>query len=731
MNSEYYLIGEKKISELIHDLLLKKIKVARIVLEPKIYEENIILPSGFILEGFNKKSTKIIIDEYIYLENNSHIKNLTIEYSNFNSLNNLELFKLNTDDYKLSENIDYYNIELENVDIIIYNFITGTIINLDKGNLKLKNVNITNIINDKIDDEIFDICLLFKLGFFTKLTLDNCNINYESMINSTYLFYSQLSKININNSNIILKSKLNLKYNLIFYSNYSHITIDNSNIENRILENTILKIDSPNEIITSSCISNLEIKNKVLIIKKLVKDCLENKIILFLAGIRIDKKNYIFNNFQEDNDYIKINLHLLGNTENLDYKFNINIDYLFSININNSKLVENSSDLWKNQFINSSYLINLQNVSFYNNNFIGITNFINNQENILDCKNNTLQIEKLKINNYDNLKLDKIFSYKDGYSLFPKDNIGFQSIDFTFGDKDKSSKGSFGFNTGFNNNLLNEYCFSSGLNNECAALNSSSIGQNLKNNTMNGLSIGKYNENNCYDRIFAVGNGSEEKREDIFFITDEGNMYIKNRSESKIISDGYLNIEEGNIKCAKNISTDNLVINCSLNGKKNNNISILNIDGKIITTVRLNLEDFIYPINVGEIISKKNGETSIIQISDKNGLIYKSEIVCIKKPNKGDIRFLLSLDSKIVKGTTPEKNYLFTNEGQIDIGSSHNWERGKKINEIDKFSFDYNYEKNNYSLYLAREIGTNLEKENNELNLTGKFLIRLIGTEIF
>ena len=84
--------------------------------------------------------------------------------------------------------------------------------------------------------------------------------------------------------------------------------VRDSEIENRVLKSSIFNLESPEDIIQSNCLTNIKIKDGVLFIRKLLEDCLDNRIILFLAGFRYNQKTYIFNNYKETDEYININL---------------------------------------------------------------------------------------------------------------------------------------------------------------------------------------------------------------------------------------------------------------------------------------------------------------------------------------------------------------------------------------------------------------------------------------
>ena len=59
------------------------------------------------------------------------------------------------------------------------------------------------------------------------------------------------------------------------------------------------------------------------------------------------------------------------------------------------------------------------------------------------------------------------------------------------------------------------------------------------------------------------------------------------------------------------------------------------------------------------------------------------------------------------------------------------WKKGKRIVEEEKFKFDWDYEKNPYFLYLAREVDNPHYQDYGEKMMEGKFLIRFRGAKLF
>ena len=155
MEFEFYVKNNQKISELITELIQKGVKYANIMLEPKVYEDSFSLPSGFNIIGCDKNLTKIIILDKINIHIGSSIKNLTLEFSNFDLTQNIELISINTELLDLNEDLSILEVLLENLNIKLYNFISGTVFNLDSGILNLKNVSLQNKINEELDETVF------------------------------------------------------------------------------------------------------------------------------------------------------------------------------------------------------------------------------------------------------------------------------------------------------------------------------------------------------------------------------------------------------------------------------------------------------------------------------------------------------------------------------------------------------------------------------------------------
>ena len=105
------------------------------------------LPSGFNIIGYDKNLTKIIILDKINIHIGSSIKNLTLEFSNFDLTQNIELISINTELLDLNEDLSILEV-LKNLNIKLYNFISGTVFNLDSGILNLTNVSLQNKINE-------------------------------------------------------------------------------------------------------------------------------------------------------------------------------------------------------------------------------------------------------------------------------------------------------------------------------------------------------------------------------------------------------------------------------------------------------------------------------------------------------------------------------------------------------------------------------------------------------
>ena len=76
-----------------------------------------------------------------------------------------------------------------------------------------------------------------------------------------------------------------------------------------------------------------------------------------------------------------------------------------------------------------------------------------------------------------------------------------------------------------------------------------------------------------------------------------------------------------------------------------------------------------------------------------------------------------------------EKLSEYKRENHFELAASYEWCRGKRVVEEELFKLDYNYGLPEMNLYLVREVNNSNYQEIGELNLTGKFMVKIIGIE--
>ena len=696
-----------------------------IQLEPGIYQDLVDIPSGIVIRGSGKELTKIILNESITIYNQTQLQDLTIEFSNTLLQDDLYLLTIKADNRDFAHYINLTNINIE-----LYNFIGGKVFNVLGGIITLKEVSISNKL---LEEEIESVSnnILFYGIYFAEINLVRCHIDYETLLGNTFLFYSELTKINIQDSNLILNSKEKLPNTFLFYLNYSHLIVNNSMLENRIESGQLLWLDNSESIIPKQVISNLRIEKNNLYIRSYLRDSIYNKIILFLKGIRYQKNNYIFNYSQEYDTKIVISLHLSSSNKSVDYLLEPEVEYLFQIDIKNTLVRENSElGLLDSILKKKNYLTNLQNINLETANFSGLVS----NSLLYNYQTQELSTYQINLQNYNNILGKDILSYQKGYSLLEKEEIGFYSLDLSTGDSKNSARGIFSNNFGHNNSTIGDFGTTLGINNITEGLESISIGSNLKNNYHKGICLGYYNKETLLDKLLVVGNGTSDKRSNALLLDKNGNLCIKNSITSKILTDGKIRIEDGNITNVSNLEVlDNiyvdqdLYVEGELRGLQIEKMDILNISGTIITTIKIDLSNYKSPKHYGCIIGHNNGW--IPKLDTHNGLIYRTEITCLETPNRTDIRFILSNLQNLRVGCQMEKLSEYKKENHFELAASYEWCRGKRVVEEELFKLDYNYGLPEMNLYLVREVNNSNYQEIGELNLTGKFMVKIIGIE--
>ena len=736
-------------SQLISDCIrdIKHLKTNHkylIRLEPGIYHQHFNLPSYVEIEGSGIQMTKIIVTGNIQLDSDTEIRNLTLEFSNAKLEEDLELFTLRGEEYLENfsniENSKNYShlVSFKNVNLNLYNYISGSVFDIHGLNLELHEVNIHNHIQEYEEKMSLNNNILFKLGYFCEIIVKRCEIKYDTMLDNSFLFWGELAKINMQDTEIKLDSQLLLKYTYIFNLTYSHLHINNSRLENNINDGKIAFFNTNDDIITEDTISNLEIKNQQLHIRSFLPQHIYNRIIMFLKGIEYQEEVYIFGSKKELEEEIIIQLQLYGSLLEQKFKIEPSVKYYFGLDINNTILLENSQDSFYPESILEHYLTNFNQVNLqYHNYHETITCNLKNKIS-LNHLSGKLSIPEIDCESLANLNLASISAFKSGYSLLTKENIGNYTLDLSHGTE--ITDGNYSFTTGYQNKSSGNYASTFGYTNQNYGDYSMVCGSNLINNYHYSLCLGKFNisEYDINNKLLVVGNGSTDKRNDAFIVYENGNVQIDNKLKVREITVNDINIQAGNITGIENIEVDdNIFINGDLHvageikGFKLNDMSqVLNLAGEIITTLKIDLSYFISPAIYGGVISYRDSFLgNILSLDEKiNGLIYSIEVMCIETPNRQDLRFIVSENSNLKRGIVPE---IKEGNGNLDIISSYEWTKGKRIVETDKFKFDWEYQDKEMYLYMAREVENKNYQELGDLNLTGKFLVRLKGMEVF
>ena len=113
--------------------------------------------------------------------------------------------------------------------------------------------------------------------------------------------------------------------------------------------------------------------------------------------------------------------------------------------------------------------------------------------------------------------------------------------------------------------------------------------------------------------------------------------------ESNSLSDGIVQIEEGNITNIQNMEVeDNLFVCQDLHVEGEikgfsikDNCQVLNIGGEIITTIKLDLSKFVSPSHYGGVISPRDTYKGILLTDENiNGIIYEMEVTCLTELNR-------------------------------------------------------------------------------------------------
>lgn len=746
-------------------------KPTLIHLAPGKYDVNLRLPPFLKIKGSGINLTILNLLDTFYFESNNYLEDLTLEYSY--EIDNLldtpvkELFQLNCLSYleQLSnvDNLLYDNtVYLKNIQINLYNIRSGYVWSILHGNLKLENVDIKHkIIEDldefnDIDELYYEIHNLFSIGNFCQLNLHNCKIDYQCENKNTVLFCGNLSNLYLDNTHIKLYSSIQIEQSYIFYLTYTKLKIVNSKIENLCNGGNLFFTDTETELELSNLLSNFCIERGWMKIEKIREEAYLEKMLDSLEGISYQNKKYIFGNCRKnvDNLEIQVSLPNYAVPGNLELVREPKYELLFLLDISYSELfINNYCNLEDN--INDYYLLKFQSVNYSNLIQKKQINLTGGKKWNYNFKKGELEIDSINTNILSKISLHHVCRQDQGYSMLSKEKVGTESIDFTTGDS--FVEGAFNFASGSNNLVEGNYSTLLGNNNKVFSSNSLTIGNNLVNKFNNCILLGRYNipEYDWKQKLLVVGNGNNEKNSDALVVYESGEVKIYNSFCSPKISDGIIQIEEGNIKDVKNIEVEeniyinqDIIVEGEIKGATvlENTIpmDIIQISGERLTTWKIDLSKFTSPSQYGGVFNLLESKFNYLARLDEktHGIVYQMEVICLETPNRTDVRFILT-NSKTWKCSTHNNvnNVIKVNLGSkdededdnkvIDVISSYEWKKGKRIVEVNKFRDEYNYNIVPYYFYLAREVPHKYYQDLGEKRLTGKFLVKIKGVELF
>ena len=676
-------------------------------MEENIINESYIIKDKLVIENTKFKNENVLND-YIYFldETEVIIKNCEFNLTNISDINIFNLSKSKLIIENCIFKIDTF-LSNKNKNIIIFNLDTGSELEL---------------LNSKI----------YLLNSFFNYNIIHTKLSKIKIYNS-FLEKNRHLDDNTNNNNYLIKNI------------YSIIDIDNSILINNNINGQIINMINLDLIFKFKFFELIEIKNQQLIIDYNIK----NIVITEIKSIIIDNIKYIFLNYNIKNNKIIFNLdNISDNIENKIIKNKL-IEYLFSIIIKNSYLKESD----KNSILNAEF-------KYSNNYYINIINSnITTKTNIfcnLLYSNNKLL--GTKINNNGELFTNKIhskFIYGNGLYL---DNLGLKKYNNNLSlHNDKKIKGNNNINFsnnlnlngnnniifGKNNKILGKNNFINGYNNNLIGHNNNILGNGIKGKYNNCILLGNYNNNehSYSNNILEIGNGTKNNRKTILSINNEniikinGTLNVNNIECDNIHINnnnilGIDNIEiDDNIFCNGNINTYNIEgINENINKNINKNIiynNILNIQGETITFLQLDLKNLIVPIINNGIIGYNNLNSCLLNFDEnKNGLIYKCEIMCIEQPNFNSLNFKLSHYKNLYKGININNLSDYNIYNNIDLFYSNNWKKGMK-KEFHNFENNNSF---NYQLYLTKD---NQKHENETILTKRKVSLKVYSYSLF
>lgn len=742
-NLESLNLAIKKIIEIqeTQEIIEEDIKINLIKLSPGEYNKFYELPYNTFLEGINRDLVIFNFDnklDYIRFTSNNTISNITINYRNnkLEDYSKLNLFYFDNQD-QINYKVRFNNINFNFDDIYINN-----IFDIYYGDIEFNNCNfnINNLANIKFSENYN----FFNLDSGTRLTINNSFIKLN--INSIYycLINSNLSSINFNNSKVEYIFNDFLSYHnkeyFIINDQFSNIDIENTRINNSSLGIKLFNLQD------NLLMDNYIDYDSIIINDKFleINDYKSKSIIEHLKGIYLNNIKYIFLNkiFLEDKvliSYNKISPKL--ETENkLLFRFNINNCFIYNSNLNLDNIYS------------QNYLINIVNTYIEDSSFQGLVNYYLNENGYLTgssiSKTKGIETNNIYSEKYigDGSSLGNIGLKKVnlGYSLDKKTQIrlGKNSINLGFNNKKNYESGNNTIITGENNQCLGDFSGCFGRNNISEGNLSFIYGEGNISRYPNTFILGEYNDY-LPNNIFSIGNGeNDNKRSNALQLSRNGILKIEKEIISPKLTDGELNIENGNICGLKNIEVEDniycsgdLYLEGELKGKNlKNNEYIPNVldlyytenNNIIISTLKIDLKDLIIPNNLGGIIGY-NKNSSICNIDENiNGMIYKIKLFCIETPDFPEFRFIASNYKNLKKGALIENWHDFKKEENINLFHSYQWKKGKtKKNK----EFEFSELNSEFNIYLARMP----KLKNNIINkfTKGRFLLNIYGIRLF
>ncbi len=732
-------------SETLYQALQKKTRFIELV--PGEYELSVSIPKNTYLKGSGKNNTTISILESIYIHPGVKISEVRLEYFNFKLEENLKILKVGGRDVDLMDmGKETYHENLEvifsDVDIWMVDFITGCFFYLQRGTLNLRRVNIKSHYSEEEYVLSKNNHSLFGGQYFVKLELDSCEIDFKTQVDQSFIFLHYLSTIQITNSQINFLPVVPVKNSHIFYQTYCRIYLKNSKVSNLLREGSIMYWNQDHTILNQSLISNLRIREGFLYIKSLFNYRLQDKIIPFLRGIKYLDNTYIFNRIEFIDEMIKIELSQLGEYEDLEYVVGPEVKFIFGTYIQNCDFQELVDDLTLLAYPRQSYHLNCSQVRMISSKqdrwFL-----ISGQKNLeLDAKHGILYSPQIKSDNY-NLTLEKLFQKQNqnGYSLMKQEKLGYRSVDLSLNGNNKSI-GKYNLTANLDNENQGDYSTLFGKSNRNFQNYNLTCGEKLENHSSHSLCIGKFNDFQSLTSktLLVVGNGTQINRNNALVLYEDGILQVDKLIQSPRISEGQIIMEDGNITNISHLEVEEKVfingdieLEGELGGTKVNPWSqVVNINSQLITTLKIDLRDYSFPAQpLGVIGRKDNWYGNILKLDEMvSGVIYRLEMICVETPNIGDFRLVSCNLDNLKKGNIPE-NILSEECLCQEIISSYTWKKGKRRVEEEMFQLEWDHEISVTHLYLCRNIYNKKYEWNQEMELEGKFLIRITGGEIF